>query len=439
MSDFGSRLRDADPATGLNYEHPNANAMISRIIATTPRERSHVLRSFQLRMAGAVTMATVLTVGGIAALENAAPTLQILSLSATGQGPYSTTGAYSPSVPKYSTMRIYEQFNFSAGSSLSTGGSSGAAYQLRLPANPSAEAARIGSIFAVSGTPTDQNGDGSDWNVSDSNGSSVDVSNYGGVPQWFFNLSSLATSSVTPGTSSTQVPSLSALDADVQGLLRRLGYAYQVGDPQVSTATVSGGALGQTSDTTNEETVSYVVLVNGVSTDQTLQLSVDSNNQILNASGPAFTLQPLVNYPLRSPVSAVAVLDAQQKAEFATNASGGVNTGSGTGGTVTSGASGSSPAPPTPDGSGTGPTTIAPSGPATVDVTLDGVTLKLQSYWLTDGTVWLLPVYDFTGTVVTTDGSSYQGDWTTIAVDPAYVNLDVTSRESPNPKGLMLY
>ena len=449
MSDFESRLRAADPAAGLTYEHPNTDAMMSKIIASSPRERRHVLRSFQLRMAGAVTMATVLTVGGIAALENAGPALQVLSLSAVGKSLHTKGGAFSASLPDSSIMRIFEEFNFTAGPRLSASSSSGAAYQLQLPANPSAEAARIASIFSVSGTPTDQNGDASDWNVTGASGNSVDYTNYDGVPQWSFNVNTSATSSVTSDSTSSDVPSQSTLNADAQGLVNQLGYSYRVTDPQFSTSTVSDSAPGQSPVTTNEEMASYTVLVNGMTTDQTVQLTVDSNNKVLNASGPSFTLRASVNYPLQSQVAGVAVLGAQQRAQFATSG-GAHHAPPASGGAVTPDTSGTNPASPPAGGSDTAPTTVplsgagdttttTPSGPPIIDVTLDTVSISLQSYQLDDGTVWLLPIYDYTGTVMNSDGSSYQGNWTTIAVDPAYVQLNVTSGGGLNPGGPILY
>ena len=449
MSDFESRLRAADPAAGLTYEHPNTNAMISTIIASTPRVRHHVLRSFQLRMAGAVTMATVLTVGGIAALENAGPALQILSLSAAGKAPHSQSGAASTSDMSATMMRIYEEFNFNAGPGLSHSASSGAAYQLQLPANPSAEAARIASIFAVTGTPVEHNGDGSDWNVTDNAGNSVDYINYGGVPQWHYNVSSPPVSNVTSDGTSTNVPSQATLDADVHNFLRQLGYGYQVADPQFSTAVVSDSSPGKAIVTTNSESVSYTVLVNGASTDQTVQLNVNSNNTVINASGPSFTLLTSVAYPLQSPVAGVAELNAQQKAEFAATSANPSSTGSGSGGSVTPDSSRSNPAsppagatgaaPPTPPPTSGGGTTTTTSGPPIFDVTLNSVSESLQTYQLNDGTVWLLPIYNYAGTVNSTDGPSYQGDWTTIAVDPAFVQLNVTAGGGHNPGGQILY
>jgi hypothetical protein len=130
MSDYQDRLRAADPAAASNYEHPDTNAMISRIMAQAPRARRHVLRSFQLRMAGSVAIAAALAVGGIAALDGAAPSLAVFALAA----PHSHNtkfGATTPSVsqvPTNSMMRIYEEFNFTAGPDLSVNAGTGAAY-----------------------------------------------------------------------------------------------------------------------------------------------------------------------------------------------------------------------------------------------------------------------------------------------------------------------
>ena len=72
-------------------------------------------------------------------------------------------------------------------------------------------------------------------------------------------------------------------------------------------------------------------------------------------------------------------------------------------------------------------------------MTLDSVSISLQSYQLNDGTVWLLPIYDYSGTVMNSDGSSYRSDWTTIAVDPSYVDVNVTSGGGLNTGGPILY
>lgn len=446
MSDFDERLRAADPAAGMSYQHPNVDAMISRIEARAPLARRHVLRSFQLKMASAVTMAAVLTVGGIAVLDGAGPALQVLALGAAKTSPHAPSAFGAQAVPKSGLMRLYEEFDFSAGSGLSSSAASAPSYQLSLPASAQSEASRLATIFNVAGTPTDTNGDGSDWTVTDAAGDTLDYENYGGVPQWYFNSAPSNAQSITTtdGTTAT-MPNNSAVDADVQGYLTQLGYDYSVAGGQYSTATVTASSPGQADVTTNEETASYTVTIDGVATDQTFDITIDANNNVIEADGPAFTLMPSVNYPLQSPVAGVSVLEAQQQAEFAPTPGGTSDQGSGTSAPAgsDSGAPVTSPGSAPSDTTTTDPTdattTTEPSGPPIVDVTLDSVSTTLSSYTLTDGSVWMLPLYTYSGTVTNSDGSTYTGTWSTLAVDPSYVQLPVSSTGGRNPGGPILY
>jgi len=448
MSDFDERLRAADPAAGMSYQHPNADAMISRIEARAPLARRHVLRSFQLKMAGAVTMAAVLTVGGIAVLEGAGPALQVLTLSAAkAAGPHTPSALGAAAVPKNDFMRLYEEFDFSAGSSLATTPGTQPSYELALPASASSEAARLATIFNVTGTPVDTNNDGSDWTVTDTAGDTLDYENYGGVPQWYYNNApSNAPSITTTDGTTVAMPSDSAIDADLQGYLTQLGYDYTVTNPQYSSETVTASTPGQADVTTNEETANYSVTIDGVLTDQTVDITIDSNNNLIEADGPAFSLMPSVNYPLQSPAAGVSVLEAQQQAEFAPTSGGTSDQGggvaplsSGTDATPPSTSPGSDPTDTTTTDPGDGSTTTTPSGPPIVDVTLDSVSTSLSSYTLTDGSVWMLPLYTYTGTVTNSDGSSYTGTWSTLAVDPSYVQLPVSSTGGRTPGGPIMY
>jgi hypothetical protein len=448
MSDFDERLRAADPAAGLSYQHPSADAMISRIEARAPLARRHVLRSFQLKMASAVTMAAVLTVGGIAVLEGAGPALQVLTLSAAkASSPHAPSSFGAAAVPKGGMMRIYEEFDFSAGSSLSSTAGSAPSYELALPASASSEAARLATIFNVDGTPADTNGDGSDWTVTDAAGDTLDYENYGGVPQWYFNSAPSNASSITTTDGTTAaMPSTAAIEADLQGYLTQLGYGYAVTDPQYSSQTITASSPGQPDVTTNEETASYSVTIDGVLTDQTVDITIDSNNNVIEADGPAFSLMPPVNYPLQSPTAGVSVLEAQQQAEFAPVSSGTSDQGGNAAPLSSGSAAGAPSTPPGTDTSnttttdpGNGTTTTAPSGPPIVNVTLDAVSTSLSSYTLTDGSVWMLPRYTYTGTVTNSDGSTYTGTWTTLAVDPTYVQLPISSSGGINPGGPILY
>jgi len=445
MSDFEERLRAADPAATSNYQHPDTNAMISRIMDRAPRTRRHVLRSFQLRMAGSVAVAAALTVGGIAALDGAAPSLAVFALAAPHSlGAKSPGTRYSAShVPIHNMMRIYEEFNYTAGSDLSANAGTGAAYELQLPANASAEDARIAAIFAVTGTPVDTNSNGQDFAVTDSSGNYVDYQTYETVPQWSYSVAipqAAGTSSTTSDGTTVAVPSRSTVNGDVQAYLNQLGYGYQVTDPQFSTSNNVTATPGQATVTTNEEQATYGVTVDGQLTDQYLDFTVDQNNNVVSADGPAFSVMPAVNYPLQSPAAGVAVLEAQQQSYFASNSSVGQSSGSGSSTTpLTSGSNDSTPATPPSTAATNDTTTTTPSGPPIVDVTLDAETISYQTYQLTDGSLWMLPMYNYTGLVNNPDGTSYTGTWSTIAVDPTYIHISTTSSGGINPGGPILY
>ena len=448
MSEFHERLVAADPAAGPSYAHHDPESMVSRIVARNPVRRRNVLRDFQLKMAGAVTMATVLTVGGIAALDAAVPGLPILAL-ASAHAKASTPGAASKDgVGTFSTiMRVYEQYNFTAGSGLSANASTGNAYHLALPTSGSAEASRIASIFSVSGPPVNTNGDSTNWTVTDPSGPSVSYDHYGGVPIWYYQSASTASFAPSPSAGADSgieavpaqaMPNRAVVESDVKGYLSRLGYGYQLSSPQFSSSVGTTAGPDQVTTTTNWATVDYGVLVDGTRTDQSVRFTFDASNQLVSASGPAFSADAPVNYPLQSPVAGVAVLNAQQRSYFTSS---GAPSGapSGTGGTVAP--TGSGPVTqdatnPSSVSSGTstgtvpspGPTdTTTTTGPPIVDVTLDSVDVTLQSYTLTDGSVWLLPIYTYTGNVTPSHGTSYHGTWSTIAVDPAFVQVAVVT------------
>ncbi|HEY5009712.1 MAG TPA: hypothetical protein VIH73_01060 [Acidimicrobiales bacterium] len=441
MNEFDERLRAADPAAASSYEHPDTNAMISRIMTTAPRARRHVLRSFQLRMAGSVAVAAALTVGGIAALDGAAPSLSVFSLAAaakTGQG-FQANNKVTPQDIRGGPMRILLDYDFSAGPDLSTTPGSAAAYELTLPTSASAEASRIAGIFNVSGSPVDVNSDGQDFTVTDPSGNFVEYETYDTVPQWSYSTAipdAPNTDSTTSDGTTVTMPSQSTVEGDVQNYLGQLGYGYQVTSPQFSTSNNVVTSPGQPTVTTNEEQATFNVTVDGQLTDQYLDFTVDQNNNVISADGPAFTAAPAVNYPLQSAAAGVSVLEAQQQAEFSESA------GAGSGASLTPS---NSTAPVTPPVSTPGVNDTTTTDPTTsttipvVDVTLDAETVSYATFQLTDGSVWMLPIYNYTGLVTNTDGSSYTGTWSTIAVDPTYIQVPTSSSGGINPGGPILY
>ncbi|MGB8196444.1 MAG: hypothetical protein WCF25_05505 [Acidimicrobiales bacterium] len=447
MNEFDERLRAADPAAASSYDHPDANAMISRIMTTAPRARRHVLRSFQLRMAGSVAIAAALTVGGIAALDGAAPSLSVFALAAAKSSPHASysIATTTPSRFRGGPMRLLLDYDFSAGPDLSTTPGSGAAYELTLPTSASAEASRIAGIFNVSGSPVDVNSDGQDFTVTDPSGNFVEYETYDTVPQWSYSVaipSAPGTDSTTTDGVTVAMPSQATVEADVQGYLSQLGYNYQVTDPQFTTSNNVVTSPGQPTVTTNEEQATFSVTVDGQLTDQYLDFTVDQNNNVVSADGPAFTAAPAVNYPLQSAAAGVGVLEAQQQAEFSGNGDS-TGTGSGSGSSVTP-TNTTGPASPPASTPGVNDTTTT-SDPTTsttipvVDVTLDAETVSYATFQLTDGSVWMLPIYNYTGLVTNADGSSYTGTWSTIAVDPTYIQVPTSSSGGINPGGPILY
>jgi hypothetical protein len=315
----------------------------------------------------------------------------------------------------------------------------GAAYELTLPASASAEAARLAGVFGVSGTPVDQNNDGQDFMITDPTGNYVEYETYDSVPQWSYSLAipqAAGTSSTTSDGTTVAMPSDSTVNGDVANYLGQLGYNYQVTDPQFSTSNNVVTSPGQPTVTTNEKEATYSVTVDGQMTDQYLDITVDQNNSLVSMDGPAFSAMPAVNYPLQSPAAGVAVLEATQQSYFAANgasASGSSTTG------VGAGSSGGVSTPPVANAADGTTTTTTPSGPPIVNVTLDAETISYQTYQLTDGSVWMLPIYNYTGQVNNADGSSYTGTWSTIAVDPTYIQVSTSSSGGINPGGPILY
>jgi hypothetical protein len=436
MNEFEDRLRAADPAAASSYEHPDTNAMVARIMTKAPRVRRHVLRSFQLRMAGSVAVAAALTVGGIAALDGAAPSLSVFSLAAAKTSPHASfnAAAITPTRLRGGPMRLLEDYDFSAGPDLSTSAGSGAAYELTLPTSASAEASRIAGIFNVSGSPVDVNSDGQDFTVTDPSGDFVEYETYDTVPQWSYSVaipSAPNTDSTTSEGTTVSMPSQSTVEADVQNYLGQLGYNYQVTSPQFTTSNNVVTSPGQPTVTTNEEQATFNVTVDGQLTDQYLDFTVDQNNNVISADGPAFTAGPAVNYPLQSPAAGVGVLEAQQQSEFA-----GSGTSTGSGAPLTGS---NSTGPVSPPASTTGVNDTTTTTVPVVDVTLDAETVSYATFQLTDGSVWMLPIYNYSGLVTNPDGSSYTGTWSTIAVDPTYIQVPASSSGEINPGGPILY
>jgi len=405
MSDLNDRLTALDPAAAQPYQHRDLETLITRITAQPQHATRGWWQNLELKLASFLVAGSLVVAGSLAIVEGATSTLPALALA-------QTHAKFAPSASTtVGAMQVYEQFDFHASSAIAATAPSSPSYPLTVPASGAREATRVAAVFGVSGTPVNTNGDGSDWTVSDPSGASLDYEN-SGVPQWYYSSSSPAVAPATASDSaSVPVPSDATLAGDVTRYLSELGFGYQVASPEFGTSTISetNASGGPVSVSTAD--VTYDVVVDGVATDQSVNFSVNAQNHVLNASGPALRVGPAANYPLQSPLAGVAALNAAPRAKYAATSS----ASSSGAGTSSGGSSGSSSG-----GSSTGTTT---AGPPIVSAALTGDTISLATYQLTSGALWFLPVYDYHGEVTGANGTVSSGTWSELAVDPSYVHV----------------
>jgi hypothetical protein len=411
VSDFEDRLAALDPAARQSYEHRDLDSLISRITTQPVRTKSRLWHNIELKVASTLIAASMVTAGAVAVFQGAGAGLPVLAIQ-------STSGAHAPKSAKLPTagaMQIYEEFNFTAGPGLTAATPTSPSYELQIPSSGSDEAVRVAKVFGVSGSPVNTSGASVDWTVTSSSGSSLDYAN-SWVPEWSY--------AASPATMSTDflpsdLPSQSTLAKDVQSYLAKLGYDYTLSAPSFGTTTSTSNTT--TPGSTSTADVTYSVAVNGMSTDQYVSFSVDANNNVVNASGPAFSVGSSLVYPLQSLAAGVAALNVEQQSRYPAT---------------------SPQASPPPTGTGLNAggtnTSTTPAGPPIVDVTLNFDSLSLETYQLTGGSLWLLPVYDYTGVEANLDGSTSRGTWYELAVDPSYVHV-TNSTTSGGTHGVINY
>jgi hypothetical protein len=378
MSDINDRLAALDPAANNPYQARNLDDMISRITATpSGAARSTWWQRVQLRIAGVLILGSLVGATTFVLVDNGA-SLPVLAIQNLAQHrPTSTFG-------NSDTMQRYEEIDFASGASLSTSSPTTSSYQLQIPASAATEAARVASIFGVSGAPHEASGS---WTVTSPSGATLDYETTG-LPQWYYSSS---TPGVAPATASSSasatVPSHATLIADAQSYLAKLAYGYDASLPSFSTSTSSTTAANGTPISQSQEEVTYIITVNGLVTDQSVSFSVDSQNNLVYAQGPAFHLAAGTNYPLQSPASGVSTLNATERAAY-------------------------------PASTGT-----SAQGPPVVDATVNSASVSLATYQLKDGSTWLLPLYTYSGNVTQTDGTTSSGTWSELALEPSYVQI----------------
>ena len=401
MSDLNDRLTALDPAAAQPYQHRDLTSLISRITAQPQHSSRGWRQNLELKLASLLVAGSLVVAGSLALVEGTTATLPALALAQTHAN-------FAPTASKtIGAIQIYEQFDFKASGAIAATAPTSPSYALTVPRDGALEASRVAAVFGVSGTPVNTNGDGSDWTVSDPSGASLDYENTG-VPQWYYSSTSPAVAPATASDSaSVPVPSDATLAGDVDRYLTALGFGYSVASPDFGTSTISDTNASGGPVSVSTADVTYDVVVNGVTTDQSVNFSVNANNQVLNASGPALRVGPAANYPLQSPLAGVAALNAAQRAKYASTArpptsAAGTSSGSSSGGS----SSGTSAA-----------------SPPLVSASLTSDTISLATYQLASGALWFLPVYNYDGDVTSANGVVSSGTWSELAVDPSYVHV----------------
>lgn len=388
MSDFEDRLTALDPAAGQPYQYRDLDALITRITSQPVVAKSRRWQGIHLRISGTL-LAGALVVAGAVAL-NGTSGLPVLALQ-------STTATHTPqrfAPASSSAMAIDETLHFTPGPELNATSPTSHSYELAVPASAAVETARLATIFDVTGTPVNTSGDGVDWSVTNSSGATLDYAN-SGVPEWSY---AAATSKLPTDAPVSDLPSQTTLASDVQRVVAKLGYGYTISSPNFATTTSSDST---TMSSTSTRDVTYTVDVDGTNTDQTLSFSVDSNNDVVNASGPAFAVASTLNYPLESAVEGVDALNAAHANSLPST----------------------SPLSSTPS---TSPASSPTSSPV-VQITLNNDSLALETYQLTNGSLWLLPEYEYQGEGTGLDGSPTSGTWYALALEPSYVHVSTNA------------
>jgi hypothetical protein len=365
MSDVEDRLAALDPAAHQTYSHANLDAMITRIVAAPGQAPSTRWQRLQARLAGGLIAATLVTALTLVATQGA-PSLPTLAIQRALTGPSASFAAALPT----STNK---DLRFSAGPEISARAPSIASYKLELPERARTESARLATLFGVSGTPKDSGDD--NWTVTSASGA---VLNYDGigVPQWYYSSTSPKVAPAEEsGSASVPMPSHATITSDVHRFAGELGYNYTLSAPSFSTATTSTTTPAGAPLTVFSETASYVVLVHGTTTTQSLSFTVDPTNALLDASGPAFRVGSGVNYPLESPRAGVAALRIDEQHPAA-----------------------------------------ATSTPPAAKAAITSDTVTLAPYQLEDGALWLLPLYTYSGAI-----EGVARTWSELAVEPTYV------------------
>ncbi len=413
MTDEFDRLRAANPATNATYTHSDLAAVARRAEMPTPNAPTRFAQGFRLKMASAAMAATLLTSGGIVALESGSSPLPVLALGAassstapTGESSPTSGGTSDSKIAggSQSSMRIWGTYEFSASDRLSSSPDQAPVYRVSGSSDPSGLTIDLAKALGIFDSAVEIKVTHGDFGIpmtwyeyATDNGTISVTASRNGATSWYF-------SSPVAGVSSDDSLDVNTItkhelarwsNAAIDGL----SFDLSLGD---ATYSIYG----------DQGSVNYQVLVGGIVTDMSVSLSFDNQGALLWATGSVATFDRVGNYPLISERDGVD------------NLSSGTMSG---GGPVAmtddvAGGVGTSPAVPL---AGSDDVLTLP----VILVLITSSTVQLITQQMTDGSVWLIPTYSYTGTATNEDGTTMESTWSTIAVDPAYLKISV----SPTP------
>jgi len=416
MTDEFDRLRAANPATSTTYEHGDLAAVARRAELPTPNAPTRFAQGFRLKMASAAMAATLLTSGGIVALESSSSPLPVLSLGAASSSTAPKSGSLptkSESLPTSGGLsdskiagggdrvaRFWGTYEFTASDSLSSAPSQAPVYRVSGVSDGDSLVIALAKALGIFDAAVDvrvadgYGGMPMKWyEYATDNGSiSVTVSEHGATT-WYFSSPAVATSS----DNSLNVNTLTKreLASWSNAVIDSLRFDLSLGD---ATYSIYG----------DQGSVSYQVLVGGIATDMSVSVGFDNQGSVLWANGSVAMFDRAGNYPLVSERDGVDNLSSGGGLVAMTDQVGG--------------GAASSPVIP-----------LAGSDdvltPPVIKVLITSASVQLSTQQMTDGSVWLIPMYSYTGAATYEDGTTTESTWSTIAVDPAYLKISV--RPSP--------
>lgn len=439
-----ARLVGADPALARPAVPVARLERMARVaMAPTPGALAHA--RYRLTAIGAAVASSAAVVAGIVGLSTTTPVLPILALS-------SSTGSHAPAAMVsgervgYETA-IYGAFDVSASPNLEVVGGGAPAVSLTVSSTPTEVATTLAAGVGLAGDPHPQSsaspGSADGVIVGDEQGANVQAWTSGGLVNFSSTSSTSAGIVVTPAVGAASASS----DATSPGTATSSGTAPTTEEAiQAATALVapfSGSAVAFGTPTTyagaSDVTVDLPLVVHGITTTLSDTVDVGAGGTILSSNGVVVDLGSNVAYPTVSAADAIASYAAAQAAQAQSEGIGVPTTtapaGDATGSSGTS--AGTDPVPATTDTTvdgtaipptteSTTPTTApAPSGPPIYTVVIDHATEQYEYAVTADGTGWLLPVWDLTGTSNSGAGTPQQPGFErqVLELDPAYVDL----------------